>query len=136
MAQIDSYLTFSGNCREAMTFYKECLGGKLVFQTVGDAPLSEKMPKKMKDCILQATLKKGALILMSSDMVPESGLVKGNSVSLFLNCNSVEEIKTFYKKLSKGGKADHPLEETFWGALFGDLTDKFGNHWLLNYKRI
>jgi PhnB protein len=41
-----------------MTFYKECLGGKLVFQTVGEAPLSEKMPKKIKGCILHATLKK------------------------------------------------------------------------------
>jgi PhnB protein len=72
---------------------------------------------------------------MGSDMVPESGLVKGNSVSLFINCDSEEETKKLYKKLSKGGKADHPLEDTFWGALFGDLTDKFGNHWLLNYNR-
>jgi PhnB protein len=135
MAQIDSYLTFSGNCREAMTFYQECLGGEVVFQTVGESPLSEKMPKQMKDCILHATLTKGDLVLMGSDMVPQSGLVKGNSVSLSINCDSEEEIKTFYKKLSKGGNADHSLEDTFWGALFGDLTDKFGNHWLLNYNR-
>ncbi len=134
-AQINSYLTFSGNCREAMTFYQECLGGELVFQTVEESPLSEKMPKKMKDCILHATLTKDTLILMGSDMVPQSGLVKGNSVSLSINCDSEEEIKTFYKKLAKGGKADHPLEDSFWGALFGDLTDKFGNHWLLNYMQ-
>jgi PhnB protein len=119
MAQIDSYLTFNGNCRE----------------TVGESPLSEKMPKQMKDCILHATLTKSTLILMGSDMVPPVGLVKGNAVSLSINCISEEEIKTFYKKLSKGGKADHPLEDTFWGALFGDLTDKFGNHWLLNYDK-
>ena len=135
MTQINSYLTFSGNCREAMTFYQECLGGELVFQTVGESPLSDQMPKQMKDCILHATLTKGNLILMGSDMVPESGLVKGNSVSLSINCDSEEETKKLYKKLSKGGKADHPLEDTFWGALFGDLTDKFGNHWLLNYNR-
>jgi PhnB protein len=47
MAQINSYLTFSGNCREAMTFYKECLGGELAFQTVGESPLSDQMPKQM-----------------------------------------------------------------------------------------
>jgi PhnB protein len=35
----------------------------------------------------------------------------------------------------EGGTADHPLENTFWGALFGGLTDKFGNHWLLNYSQ-
>jgi PhnB protein len=111
------------------------LGGELVFQTVGESPLSSKMPKQMKDCILHATLTKNDLVLMGSDMVPESGLVKGNAVSLLLNCHSEKEIKTFYKKLSVSGKAEHLLEETFWGALFGDLTDKFGNHWLLNYNR-
>ena len=45
---IHSYLTFSGNCREAMTFYQECFGGTLTFQTVGDSPMSGKLPKKMK----------------------------------------------------------------------------------------
>ena len=118
-----------------MAFYKECLGGELTFQTVGESPLSEKMPKKMKACILHSTLTKGSLVLMGSDMVPQSGLVKGNAVSLALHCNSEEEIKSCFEKLSSGGNADHPLENTFWGALFGDLTDRFGNHWLLNYDK-
>ena len=135
MAFINSYLTFNGNCREAMAFYKECLGGELTFQTIGESPLSEKMPKKMKDCILHSTLTKDQLVLMGSDIVPQSGLLKGNAVSLFLNCRSEEEIKNYYKKLSSGGNSDHPLENTFWGALFGDLTDKFGNHWLLSYNK-
>ena len=135
MSQINSYLTFNGNCREAMTFYKECLGGELIFQTVGESPLSRKMPKKMKDCILHSTLTKGSLILMGSDMVSEQGLIKGNSVSLSLNCNSEEEIKNCYAKLSNGGSKNHPLEDSFWGALFGDLIDKFGNHWILNFNK-
>jgi PhnB protein len=135
MTQINSYLTFNGNCREAMTFYQECLGGKLSFQTIGKSPLSSKMPKKMKDCILHCTLTKGNLILMGSDMVSEDGLIKGNAVSLSLHCNSEKEIKNFYAKLAEGGAANHPLENSFWGALFGDLTDKFGNHWILNYNK-
>ncbi len=133
--QINSYLTFSGNCREAMTFYKECLGGELRFQTVGESALADKMPAHMKECIVHSTLTKGALVLQGSDMTPQSGLVKGNSVSLSLNCNSEEEIKNFYAKLSVDGNADHPIEDTFWGAMFGDLTDKFGNHWLLNFTK-
>jgi PhnB protein len=135
MMQIHSYLTFNGNCREAMTFYQECLGGKLTFQTVGASPLSKKMPKKMKDCILHATLTNEALLLQGSDMVPHNGLIKGNTVSLSLNCSSEEQIKMLYAKLSSEGKAEHPLENTFWGALFGDLTDKYGNHWILNYNK-
>lgn len=135
MTQINSYLTFNGNCREAMTFYKECLGGELVLQTIGESPMAEKMPQQMKDCILHSTLTKGTLVLMGSDMVGEKGLSKGNAVALMLNCSSEKEIKTSYKKLSSGGKANHPLENTFWNAVFGDLTDKFGNHWLLHFDK-
>lgn len=135
MIVIHSYLTFNGNCREAMTFYHECFGGELTFQTVGESPLSKKMPKQMKDCIMHATLTKEALVLQGSDMVPETGLIKGNAISLSLDCSSEKEIKKLYAKLSTEGKVNHPLEDTFWGALFGDLTDQYGNHWLLNYRK-
>jgi PhnB protein len=87
----------------------------------------------MKEFILHATLTKNELILMGSDMVAEGGLIKGNAVSLSINCSSEKEILSFYKKLSVGGNADHPLEDTFWGALFGDLTDKYGNHWVIKF---
>lgn len=132
---INSYLTFSGNCREAMTFYQECLGGELHFQTIGESPMASQMPVDMTSYILHATLTKGDVVLMASDMVPEGGLIVGNSVSLMLNCSSEKEIKNLYEKLSAGGKATHQLEETFWGALFGDLTDRFGNHWLLHFSK-
>ena len=135
MTQINAYLTFNGNCREAMNFYKECLGGELTLQTIGESPLADKMPVKMKENILHATLIKDVLLLMGSDMVGEKGLIKGNGVSLMLNCSSEDEIKTSYDNLVKGGVADHPLENSFWGALFGDLTDKFGNHWLLHFNK-
>jgi PhnB protein len=65
-------------------------------------------------------------------MVPENGLIKGNAVSLLLNCNSEYEARSFYASLSANGEATHPLENTFWGAIFGDLTDKFGTHWLIS----
>lgn len=135
MTQINSYLTFSGNCREAMNFYKDCLGGELTLQTIGESPLADKMPPQMKECILHATLIKDSLVLLGSDMVGEKGLIRGNSVSLAINCSSEDEIQNFYEKLSAGGSKDHALEESFWGATFGDLTDKYGNHWLLNFEK-
>ena len=133
MKQIRSYLSFSGNCREAMNFYKECLGGELSLQTIGESPLADKMPAEMKECILHATLTKNELVLMGSDMVSEKGLVRGNAVSLMLDCSSEKEIHETYKALAAGGETTHPIEHTFWGALFGDLKDKFGNNWLLHY---
>ncbi len=133
--KINSYLSFNGNCREAMMFYQDCLGGELTLQTVGESPLAKNLPKRMKACILHATLTKDALVLQGSDMVPPMGLVKGNAVSLSLNCSSEAELKKVYEKLSAEGHADHPLEDTFWGALFGDLTDKYGHHWILNFNK-
>jgi PhnB protein len=135
MTQINAYLTFNGNCNEAMNFYKSCLGGELILQKIGESPMADKMPPKMKDSILHSTLTKDNLVLMGTDCVPPQVLIKGNSVSLSLNCSSEEEIKSFYKKLSEEGNATFPLEDTFWGALFGGLTDRFGNHWLLNFDK-
>lgn len=135
MKNVISYLSFSGNCREAMHFYKECLGGELVLQTVGESPMAAQMPAKMKDCILHSTLTNGNVVIMATDISPQNGIIKGNNISLMLDCESELEIRTLYKNLLDEGHSNHPLENTFWGAIFGDLTDKFGNHWLLNYTK-
>ena len=135
MTKITSYLTFSGNCREAMHFYQECLDGELDLMTVGESPMADQMPKEMKNSILHATLQKGDLTLTGSDMVGGQGLSQGNGVSLMLDCESEAEIKGCYEKLATGGQPTHPIENTFWGALFGGLTDQYGNHWLLHFNK-
>ena len=135
MMQMNPYLTFNGNCREAMHFYRGISGGELNLQTIGESPMAVKMPAPMQDFILHSELSKGTLVMMASDMVAEPGLVKGNAVSLMLGCSSEAEIRSCYEKLSAGGRADHPLENTFWGAIFGDLTDKYGNRWLLHFDK-
>jgi len=134
MEQINAYLTFNGNCREAMAFYQKCLGGELSLQAIEGSPLADQMPDEMKPCILHATLTKAGWVLMASDMVGEEGLIKGNAVSLMLNCASETEIREYYNRLSEGGQATHPLEITFWGALFGGLKDKWGHQWLLHFQ--
>jgi PhnB protein len=89
----------------------------------------------VKQCILHASLVNGNLILVGSDMLSEKWLTIGNTISMAINCSSEEEIQNFYEKLSAGGTKDHALDQSFWGASFGDLTDKYGNHWLLNYEK-
>ena len=135
MAQINAYLNFNGNCREAMTFYKKCLGGELTVQTVEGSPIEFQCPPSMKHQVLHASLLKGNLVLMASDMIEPEGFIKGNTISLSLNCNSEREIKTFFARLSAGGRVTHPLEKQFWGATFGVLTDKYGIKWMLNYDK-
>jgi PhnB protein len=134
MAQINAYLFFEDNCREAMNFYKECLGGELSIQAIEETPVANQFPPEAQKKIMHAMLVGDGWGLMASDMM-DPGFVRGNSISLALICTSSEEIKTFFSKLSAGGQVTHPLKEEFWGSTFGQLTDKFGVEWMLNYDK-
>lgn len=135
--RINAYLAFDGNCEEAMNFYKDCLGGKLTLNRVEGSPMEEQATPEMKNKILHADLIKGDLVLMASDMIcTNEAFQHGNSISLSLNCDSEQEIRTFFEHLSAGAQATEPLQEQFWGAIFGMITDKYGVKWLLNYDLI
>lgn len=129
MTQINAYLTFNGNCREAMTFYKNCLGGELTLMSVEDSPMAEQWPKEVRKNILHASLVKNSLVLLGSDMAPKEGTVNGNAISLALNCSNEKEINDFFNNLSVGGKVTHPLH-TFFDGTIGALTDQFGMNWV------
>ena len=135
MTQINAYLSFNGNCREAMSFYKDCFGGELNFQTVEGSPMEAGCPSGIKHQILHSSLTRNGLILMGSDMVSSEGLNVGNNISLALNCSTEEEINNFYSSLSKGGRIIEPLKIQFWGAMFGAFKDKMGITWMLTYDR-
>ncbi|MFB9295823.1 VOC family protein [Persicitalea jodogahamensis] len=135
MTKIIPYLTFNGNCREAMNFYRECVGGKLDLTTVGESPMAEQMPEAMKESILHARLRKDELVLLGSDMVSEKGLNRGNCLSIMLEFETEAKMRRCYDKLAEGGQHEYPIENTFWAGLFGSLTDRYGNHWLLHYGK-
>ena len=135
MAQINAYLNFNGNCREAMTFYKDCLGGDLTLQTIEGTPMEAECPTAMKHHILHSSLTKGELLLMGSDIIGPEGFIKGNTMALSINCNSDDEIETYFTNLSSGGQIIHPLAKQFWGASFGVLNDRFGVRWMFNYDK-
>ncbi len=128
MTQINAYITFNGNCREAMNFYKQCLGGRLSIQMVEESPMANQWPVNVQHNILLASLVKNELLLLASDMGSEK-MVRGNAISLALNCTSKEEIENFFTNLSSGGKITHPLHNFFDGTI-GALTDKFGINWI------
>ena len=46
--------------------------------------------------------------------------------------DSKEEGKKLFDALSAGGNITMPLQDMFWGAYFGSLTDRFGVQWMLN----
>lgn len=130
MTQLNAYLRFNGNCREAMTFYHACLGGELTLQTVGESPVASQMPPNMKDNVVHSTLAKDGFVLMASDMMGPEGVVKGNNISLCIIGSSKSEIEPIFAKLSAGGTVSTPLIEEYFGT-FGNFTDRFGIEWML-----
>jgi PhnB protein len=135
MSQLTPYLSFAGNCREALTFYQECLGGELSLQTVEGSPVEDQCPPEMKHQVLHGFLQKEGLLLMGSDMEGPGGYVPGNTVSLCVACRSEAEINAYFASLAAGGTILDPLGVKFWGDTFGVLTDKFGVRWMLNYDK-
>jgi PhnB protein len=136
MKPLTPYLFFDGNCREAMEFYKGCFGGKLEILTYGDAPEDArpggtKPTEETRDKIMHACLTSGDLILMASDN-PMGAAVAGDNVSISIQPKDVSETERLFEALSEGGEVTMPLADTFWGAHFGMLKDKYGFHWMLD----
>lgn len=133
MKALTPYLFFNGNCREAMNFYQSCLGGHLEVNTFANAPDNacpggEKVDPEM---IMHACLSQGDFVLMAADN-PMGKPIMGDNVSLSINCSTTEQTDKLFAALGVGGKVTMPLANTFWGAYFGMLTDKYGFHWMFN----
>jgi PhnB protein len=43
-----------------------------------------------------------------------------------------QALTRYFDGLAAGGKVDMPLGKQFWGDTYGQLTDKFGMHWMVN----
>jgi PhnB protein len=132
VARLNPYVNFPGTCKEAMTFYKDSLGGKLTIMTVGESQMAAQMPKEAHKNVLHSVLEKDGFVLMAADMMEPGAGVNEGPVSLCMVCQSKAEIESLFAKLSAGGKVSHPLKEEFFGT-FGDFTDKFGINWMFQF---
>jgi PhnB protein len=133
MKDIQPYLTFNGNCREAMKFYEKCLGGDLFMQTFADAKMDT--PKDASNRIMHAKLTRGSAVLMASDAMPGMELKPGNNFTISIACETVPETEQLFTALSENGKVTMALQETFWAKRFGMFTDRFGIQWMLNLEK-
>ena len=130
-----TYLNFDGNTRDAMKFYARCLGGELSIMPFSEAPGD--FPKDAKDKVMHARItKNGSTILMASDALAGHGAPfrQGNNFSISLDCESLDEIERLFTAFGENGKATMPLQDTFWGARFGMITDQFGTNWMFNFE--
>lgn len=131
MKEINAYLTFDGNCREAMKFYEKCLHAELQMMPFSSADM--KVPAGTEERIMHAKLTSNKAVLMASDNMPGMPFQKGNNFSISINCESQTEVDRLFAALGEKGTVTMPLQNTFWGAYFGMLTDRFGINWMFNF---
>jgi len=133
MKELVTYLNFNGNCRDAMKFYERCLGGELQMMPFSEVPGDH--PPEAKNRIIHARLTNGSAVLMASDTMPGMPFQQGNNFAISVHCQSQDELERFFTALGDKGKVTMPLQDTFWGARFGMLTDQFGINWMFNFEK-
>ncbi len=134
MDNISPYLFFPGNCEEALNFYKKAFNGEIAgLQRFGDANMPVDDDYKQK--IMHAELKVGTHSIMFSDGAPHREIKPGDNVHLNVSFDDETTLRLTWGKLSEGGKIHMDLQDTFWGALFGQLEDKYGIRWMLNFQK-
>ncbi|WP_108669137.1 VOC family protein [Peribacillus acanthi] len=133
---VDVYLNFNGNCREAVEFYAEVFGTETPkIMTFGEAPPNPEypLPEEAKHLVMHTRLNIDGSNVMFSDVFPGMPFIEGNNINLALVSKDIEYMTSVFHKLKVDGKVGMELQETFWSKLYGQVTDKFGITWLLNY---
>jgi len=127
------YLTFNGQCEEALELYKKAFQAEVLqlmrFSDMPPMPGFE-IPEEFKSRILQVSLKFGADFIRMSDCGPGHPLndVESERISIAVE-TTVEKTKHAFEVLSKEGRVGMPLGETFYSPLAGVVFDKFGVMW-------
>lgn len=133
MKELIPHLAFEGTCEAAMNFYKDCFGGAIVAQNRYSASPMD-VPEAYQDKIMHCEFKSDGIRFLAADVMPGHPVSHGNSVQLNINLDDTQAQEGMFNKLAEGGKVDMALQDTFWGARFGMVTDKFGISWMLNCR--
>ena len=137
MATINPYLNFNGNTEEAFNFYKSVFGGEfLSLQRFKETPDGKNLSRDDGEKIMHISLPiSNGYILMGTDTLESMGQFSnaGNNFYISVQVESKDEADRVFKELSKDGKMEMPIQDTFWGAYFGMFADKFGIQWMVNF---
>ncbi|WP_299123643.1 VOC family protein [uncultured Winogradskyella sp.] len=128
----DVYLSFDGNCEEAMNFYKNVFDGEfLMVMRYKDGPPEYSKPE-IENKIMHTTIAfgNGCELKASDDF--NMPLNKGNNFHVSIAADDEAQGHSIYSGLLEGGKATMPFEEMFWGGKFGSVIDKFGVQWMVS----
>ena len=142
-SRVCTYLNFPGNTEEAFLFYQSVFKTKFAgdgIRRFGDIPADASHPPVadvIKKMVLHVELPiTGNHILMGTDAPKEMGftLVQGNNMHICVEPETREEAKRIFDELSAGGTITMPLQDMFFGAYFGEFSDRYGINWMINFQ--
>ncbi len=128
-SRLNPYISFDGDAREAMEFYKDVFGGELALNTFGES--GAEGPEADKIMHAQLETDRG-FTLMASDTPPGMERNPGDNITISLSGDDADELRGYWEKLSDGGTVSVPLEKQMWGDEFGMCVDQFGIAWMVN----
>ena len=131
MTMVTPYITFSGECREALDFYRTAFGAAVKMSLPYGDYVPEGVaivPPDLKDWVLHAEMEICGTDFWFADEAAEPA-VKGNMVKLTAKVPTAEEARKVFDALRANGRISLPPTETFYSKFHAGLTDKFGVNW-------
>jgi PhnB protein len=143
MSKVSIYLNFPGNTEEAFNFYKSVFktdyaGPIMRMNTAPPMPGMPALSEKEANSVMHVALPiLAGTVIMGTDMLESMGhkRVIGNNTTINLEPDSREETERLFNLLSEGGSEIAPLQDQFWGALWGCCLDRFGIRWMFNFQK-
>ncbi|MBP7510488.1 MAG: VOC family protein [Bacteroidia bacterium] len=127
--KLTPYLNFNGNCESAFLFYSNVFEGEIgEINRYEGSPMD--IPEGMENKVMHVGLKFEENEIMGCDDL-QAKEMPANS-PMMLSFVEVFVMDRIFNNLSQGGTVTMPLQDTFWGARFGMITDKFGIRWMFN----
>jgi PhnB protein len=129
--QLNPYVSFRDNAREAMEFYKSVFGGTLELHTFGEFHAAQDPSEE--NLIMHSVLKgDNGITFMASDTPKRMEFKPDSRISMSLSGGDDTLLSGYFEKLSAGGQVIMPLEKAQWGDKFGMVTDQYGITWMAN----
>lgn len=127
--KITTFLMFSGRAEEAITFYTRLFPGSAITQITRYG----KNDSGPEGKVLRAhfTLMGQPFMAIDSPVKHEFGFTP--SISLFVACDSEEEVDRLFSALCEGGSRFLPLMEYPFSKKLGWVADRFGVSWQLSF---
>ncbi|GAA0471256.1 VOC family protein [Alkalibacillus silvisoli] len=122
---IHTFLMFQGNAEEAMDFYSE------TFQDVEIVEKHKHEIPEMGEALQAKMVIKGEEYMVFDSPIPHD-FDFTPSISLYVHCQSEEEIDELYAKLSDRAQVLMPIGEYPFSSKFAWVQDRFGVSWQLD----